>query len=181
MNTLVVYYSRTGNSRYLANKIAQRTGGDIEEIVPVIKLLPLQMLFSFIGKGAGIRKLSHSPQHYDRIVMCAPVWAGKLIAPLNDFLSKYRTHISKLYFALSCGSSDEEKDGKFGYASVFAQTKKKMGDACIHCEAFPIPLALPEQSRKDSDAIMKTWLSDENFSGEIARRFESFMIHLEDN
>ena len=33
MKSLVVYYSRSGNTRFVAEKISQEIGGDIEEII----------------------------------------------------------------------------------------------------------------------------------------------------
>jgi flavodoxin len=33
MKSLVVYYSRSGNTRFVAEKISQKIGGDIEEII----------------------------------------------------------------------------------------------------------------------------------------------------
>ena len=33
MKSLVVYYSRSGNTRFVAEQISQEIGGDIEEII----------------------------------------------------------------------------------------------------------------------------------------------------
>jgi len=33
MKALVVYYSRTGNTKFVAEKIAQELGADIEEVI----------------------------------------------------------------------------------------------------------------------------------------------------
>ena len=49
-----------------------------------------------------------------------------------------------------------------------------LGDKCIRCEAFPIGPVLPED-KKDNNAVMKTRLSDNNFAGEIQKRFENFI------
>jgi hypothetical protein len=45
--------------------------------------------------------------------------------------------------------------------------------------AFPISLVLPRELQDDSDAIMKTRLSDENFTGEIVKRLETYIEQLE--
>ena len=100
---------------------------------------------------------------------------GQLISPLRDIINKYRKNINTLYFATCCGSSDAVKDDKFGYATVFPQIERMVRDKCILCEAFPIGLVLPEDKQKDSDAIMKSRLSDNNFTGQIQKRFESFI------
>jgi menaquinone-dependent protoporphyrinogen IX oxidase len=175
MNTLVVYFSRTGNNKYLAEKIAQTLAGDIEAIVPRVNLFPVLLLFSATKISLGVKMLTHQVHDYDAVIVCGPVWMGHLISPLRDMIKKYGTRIKSLYFATCCGSSDRAKDDKFGYAHVFRQVHKLAGDRCVHCEAFPIGLVLPENKQDDSDAMMKARLSDQHFIGHIQRRFEHFI------
>jgi hypothetical protein len=51
-------------------------------------------------------------------------------------------------------------------------------DKCASCDAFPIGMVLPEDKQKDNNAILKTRLSDYNFSGEIQKRFENVIQRL---
>lgn len=175
MKTLVVYYSNTGSNKYLAEKFAHVLECDIEAIKPRLNLFPLLMLFSLIKASMGVKSLKHNVNDYDRIILCGPIWMGQLISPLRDIINKYRKNINTLYFATCCGSSDAVKDDKFGYATVFPQIGRMVRDKCILCEAFPIGLVLPEDKQKDSDAILKSRLSDNNFTGQIQKRFESFI------
>jgi len=175
MKTLVVYYSNTGSNKYLAEKIAHNLQCDIEAIEPRLNFFPLLMFFSITKTGFGIKTFSHKVNEYDRIILCGPIWMGQLISPLRDFINKNRTNINKLYFASCCGSSDSAKHGKFGYAKIFDKVKNILGDKCVHCEAFPISLALDEAKKEDGNAVMKTRLSDNNFAGEIQKRFEKFV------
>ena len=135
------------------------------------------MLSSIIKTGIGIKTLTHKLDEYDRIILCSPIWMGRIISPLLDFINKYRASIKRLYFATCCGSSDAAKNDRFGHAIVFNKVKKMLGDKCIHCEAFPIGLVLPED-KKDTNAVMKTRLSDNNFAGEIQKRFDNFIHAL---
>lgn len=172
---LVVYYSNTGSNKYLANRIAGNLACDIAEIRPRPNVFPLLLLFSSLKRSMGIKALDPNPGEYERIILCGPVWMGKLISPLRDFLFRYRNGINNLYVASCCASSDAAKDDKFGHGLVFNLVREIMGDKCVHCEAFPIGLVVPEDKKEDSDTIMKTRLSDENFSGEILLRFEKFI------
>jgi hypothetical protein len=70
---------------------------------------------------------------------------------------------------------DTEKDGKFGYARVFQQVKDLIGDRCIRCEAFSIKPVVPDDKKEDGEAIMKIRLSDDNFKGEILKKFDDFI------
>ena len=76
-----------------------------------------------------------------------------------------------MVFISCCGSSYEQKDDKFGHNKVFATVQDKLHDKCIHYEAFPIPLIIDEEKRRDGKFIMETRLSDNNFDGEIKEVF----------
>lgn len=175
MKALVLYYSNTGSNRYLADRIARALGCDSEGIRPRLGAFPLQVLFSLTGAGPGVRALRHDPKGYDVVVLCGPIWMGKLVAPLRDTLRRYRSAIERLYFATCCGSCDAQRDGRFGYARVFPQVKRLVGEKCIHCEAFPIGLVIPEEKQGDDNAVMKTRLSDDNFTGAIQERLDAFV------
>jgi hypothetical protein len=69
--------------------------------------------------------------------------------------------------------SDAAKREKFGYDLVFDKIKNMLGDKCVRCEAFPIGLVLAGD--KNNNAVMKSHLSDHNFTGEIQKRFENFI------
>jgi flavodoxin len=175
MKNLVVFYSKTGSNRFLAERIAGRLKCDIEEIRPRLNVF----LLFIMRINAGIRALRHHPKDYDRVVMVGPVWVGKFVTPLKAFTGRYKKSIKQLVFVSCCGSGDEMRDKKFGHGRVFDVIKNSLGEKCVHCEAFPIGLALPPEKRSDSEAIMAARLSDENFTGELLARYEALMEQLE--
>jgi hypothetical protein len=172
--TIVYFYSKKGNNRFLAEKIADELTCDIEKIRPRLSSFPMILL----GATCGIRKLKNLPGKYDRVVLCGPVFVGKFISPLRHFVEKYMQNIRELVFITCCGSGYEQKDEKFGHGHVFSRLREMLGDKCVLCEAFPIPLVLPEDQRKDPDSVMKTRLSEDNFKGEISERFGRFISGL---
>lgn len=169
--TVVIYYSNTGSNRFIANKIAEMLNCDIFEIKPKLNVQPLLVF----GLSFGIHNLQTNISAYDRIILCGPVWMGKLIAPLKRFIKKYKKDIQKLIFITCCGSSYEVKDKKFGHNQVFRKIKELLGEKCVQCEAFPIPLLLPEDKKEDPDLVMNTRLTNENFKGEMAHIFSEFI------
>ena len=180
MKPLIVFYSKSGNNKFLAEKCAQTLHSDIEEIVPRLNVFPVMAFSSLIKMGLGIKTLKHTVAEYDTIILFGPVWMGQLIYPLRAFINKYNTNIERLFFGTSCSSSDAEKNSRFGYETVFSQIRSLAGNRCLYCEAFPIDLVLSEEKKEDSTAIMKTRLSDELFSGEIADRFNQFIKKIKD-
>lgn len=175
MKTLVLYYSKKGSNKYLAEKIAQRLHGDLEAIRPRWDAQYMLML----GVHFGNKKLQADVSRYERVILCGPIWVGQLIAPLKSFIRQYYEKIGQLVFVTCCGSSYEQKDEKFGHGLVFNQVRQLLPDIPVTCQAFPISLVMPEGKKEDGELMMKTHLNDDNFKGEIAERFEVFVQDLE--
>ncbi len=171
MKTIVYYYSRKGSNKFLAQKIAGDLKCEIEEIKPRLNVHP----FMLMGMNLGNRKLKTKVENFDNLILCGPVWMGKLIVPLKNFMVKYRQKINKLIFVTCCGSSFKDKDNKFGHNLVFNQVKSLLNDKCVHCEAFPIDLVVPAELKEDSAAFMKVHLNSENFKGEIVPIYDAFI------
>jgi flavodoxin len=93
MKTLVIYYTRTGNTRFLAETIAAELGADIEE---VIDMKNRQGKLSFMsagrdalqGKETEIAQTKRAPTDYDLIIIGQPVWAGSPTPAIRTYLNK---------------------------------------------------------------------------------------------
>jgi len=174
MSTIVYYYSYKGSNRYLATKIATDLKCEIEEIKPILN----SHLLMIMGLNFGNRRLKTKVENFDKVILCGPIWMGKLIVPLKNFMNKHIRNINKMVFVTCCGSTFKNKDEKFGHNFVFNDVKNLAGEKCIHCEAFPIGMVLPDEHKEDTDAFMKTHLNDENFKGEIAGIYDDFILKL---
>ncbi|MGC9471787.1 MAG: flavodoxin family protein [Bacteroidales bacterium] len=177
---MVVYFSRTGNNKYLAEKIISSLGCDAEAIRPRMNLFLFLLLFSSLKGGPGIRKLKHPVEEYERVILCGPVWMGMLVAPLRSLIKKYGKKINRLVFVCCCASTYDKKDDKFGHGHVFREVEILMDGRCQLCQAFPVGLVLPEDKREDPEAVMQVRLSDENFTGEILDRYKKFIKTLQE-
>ena len=82
----------------------------------------------YYSKNGSNRYLAGKIADYDRVILCGPIWMGRLIPPLRTFLLKYKHIIRQLYFVTCCGSSDAKKDEKFGHALVFREVENIMED-----------------------------------------------------
>jgi menaquinone-dependent protoporphyrinogen IX oxidase len=175
MKPLVLFYSHTGNNKFLAKRISRALKCDTEEIRPRMNAMFFQIMFSLMGAGPGAKAFKHDLKAYDRIVLCGPVWMGRPAWPLTKVIKKHGKAVKRLYFATCCGSSDENKDDKYGYNDVLRKVKGLLPKKRIHCEAFPIGLIIPEDKKKDNDYVMKARLSDKNFNGKIQERLDAFV------
>ena len=170
-NILVIYYSNKGSNKYLAGKISKSLSCEREEIKPWMNVFLLFLMNIHLG----IKPLKHRIEDYDMVILCGPIWMGKLIPPLRSFINKYFNKINKLVFVTCCGSTDAKKDEKFGHGLVFKESESILSGKCLFCQAFPVSLVLPDDKKEDADAFMKTHFNDENFKGEILERFDNFM------
>jgi len=174
MKTIVYYYSHKGSNRFLAQRLASDLACDIEEIKPRLNV----HLLMIMGLNLGNRALKTKVEDYDKIILCGPIWMGKLIVPLKNFVIKYQRKIKKLIFVSCCGSSFKDKDNKFGHNLVFNQVKSLLHHKCLHCEAFPIDLFAPAELKDDSAAFMKVHLNSENFMGEIIPVYDALISRI---
>ena len=175
MKTLVLFYSRTGSNKYLAERIATELKADMEEIHPKLNGLLFVIFSSLLRFGLGNKPFRSAVYEYERVVVVGPVYMGTLIFPLRNALMKLPTTVKHVCFATSCGGGDEEKDSNIGYSSVLAEANQAVKHTDVITEAFPIKLVVPEDKLEDGDYVMKTRLNDSNFEGEIYTRFQSFI------
>ena len=93
MKTLVVYYTRTGNSKFAAEIIAAELGADMEEVVDLKNRQGKLAYMScsrdaMSGKETEIAPTKRSPADYDLIIIAQPVWAWSPTPAIRTYVSK---------------------------------------------------------------------------------------------
>ncbi|MBN2747661.1 MAG: hypothetical protein JXR34_13120 [Bacteroidales bacterium] len=174
MKNLIVYFSKSGNNKFLAEKLASALGAPVEVLYPK----GFNMLFFLMNLNFGIKPIQRKINDFDRVILVGPVMMGRLIPPLKSFVNKYMSDFKQIVFVTCCGSGDEVKMEKFGHGHVFNQLQTLLGDKLEFCEALPVGLTLSPEQKPTSDAIMKVRLDEANFSGAIAQRFDSLVARL---
>jgi len=108
MNTLVVFYSRTGRTRKVAETIAAGLGADMEELREATDRIGLRgylrSLFDALGRD---------PSRYDLVVVGTPVWVASVSAPVRAFLASNARRLPRVAFFVT--------EGGRGERSVFRQ------------------------------------------------------------
>jgi len=93
---LITYFSRTGNTREIANQIHKSVGGEIMELLTLkpypedyeaVKKQAMQELNS--GFKPALKTEFKSIRSYDVIFVGTPIWWGMMSAPVKSFLSQY--------------------------------------------------------------------------------------------
>ena len=94
MKSLVVYYTRTGNARFVAETIAAEIGADVEEVIDLKKRTGALGYLSGgsdarRGKETEISPTKKSPAEYDLVIVGTPVWAGRPAPAILTYLKKH--------------------------------------------------------------------------------------------
>jgi hypothetical protein len=105
MKTLIVLYSKTGNTRKVAQRVKDALGGDIDEI-------------SF---DEAAHTIAHElePAAYERVILMCPVWAFSLPEPMKLYLERHKGDIKNYRLAVTCGM--------FGLGGCVSGCKKILG------------------------------------------------------
>jgi flavodoxin len=143
MDALVVYYSRSGNTRRLAREIAEHIGCDIDEICPeenysgVLGFLK-SLLHAGLNRHPRIQQPKKEPSDYEVVILGTPVWAGKAAAPVKTYSEEHKHKISAL--ALFCTKSSSPHEGVFSEVedilnkkgeAYLAVTRKELDQDCL--------------------------------------------------
>lgn len=116
MKALVVYYSRTGTTKALADTLAKELGADVEEIVD-LKNRGGILGFLSAGYSAYRRKLTEikqpekDPSAYDVILLGTPIWAGNITPALRTYFTQKKDALKqkKVGFFMTYSGTGLEK------------------------------------------------------------------------
>lgn len=111
---LIVFYSRTGNTRKVANDITSALSADIEEIKDKNQR---KGIIGWLHAGrdamkkqtAQIEPLQKDPSAYDLVIIGSPVWASTITPAIRTYLEINNKSIKKYAFFATSGSTPIEK------------------------------------------------------------------------
>lgn len=113
MKTLIVFYSRTGTNKKVAEALAQKLNADLEEIQsakhysgPIGYLIAGREAMKKIP--AKIKALAKNPAEYDLVILGTPIWSFKMSSPVRAYLIEQKDKIKKAAFFCVRGGSDAQ-------------------------------------------------------------------------
>ena len=155
MTTLIAYFSGTGNTKHVAETIAELCQADIERIE---EMRPRKGFFGYLAAGrdawrnraSEIRAAKIDPASYDLVVVGTPVWAWNLTPAVRSYLEQHGERMKRVAFFCTQGGSGAE--------GVF----KQMAELC---DKRPIAtLAVTEREVKQADYAAKVRSFTESLS-----------------
>ncbi|MEI7497765.1 MAG: flavodoxin [Candidatus Falkowbacteria bacterium] len=112
MKTLILYYSRTGTTRKLAEYLAGKLGADLEKVKDTVDRSGAMGYLS-AGKDATLRKLTKiEPIHatisnYDLVILATPIWSWNLSVPIRTLAEEYKTEFKNIALVCTMGGSGD--------------------------------------------------------------------------
>ena len=99
MQTLLVYYSKTGNTKKVA-----------EAVIKDLKCTVSELIFDEATKKI---QGDHNPTGYDKVVIVSPVWGMSLAEPMKVYLNKYGKFIKSYNLIVTLGMFDLGGSARF--------------------------------------------------------------------
>lgn len=154
---LIVYYSLTGSTRFIAETLKDSMGADLLELKPLKELNPDSgTKFMWGGAQATMKKkpklepIEYDPLEYDLVVIGTPVWAWTFNPSIRSFLTMFDLTEKKVaLWTCSAGSGNK--------AMVRFKKALKGSDVIGHIQfqfAFKDPL---EQELTEFEIRTKAW------------------------
>ncbi len=114
MKTLVVYFSRNGQSGRLAREIAKRCHADLDVIRELHEHDGWRAKWragwnALVRAAPPIRHPTRNPAHYDLVIIGAPVWKLGLAPPVRSYVRQFAAQFKQVAFFCAEGGSDDER------------------------------------------------------------------------
>lgn len=123
MKVLVVFYSRTGNTAYVARKIAEElqnfSGHEVvtERIEELKGEEGRKKIMGYLTSGfeamkkkkSEILRPKHDPADFDLTIVGAPVWAWNVPPAIRSYCSRFLSGASRVSFFCTMGGSGDRR------------------------------------------------------------------------
>jgi flavodoxin len=115
MKSIIIYYSYTGHSKAIAEKLAESESADILEIKDAKRPNKVMAYASgcakaLQGKGWEIEPINTDLTAYDNVTLVSPVWASNTPPAVNTFLEFLPANATVSVKMISAGGTSKAKE-----------------------------------------------------------------------
>lgn len=114
---LIVFYSRSGTTKKVAEMLAQKLGAEIEEIKDTVDRTGAKG-YLISGRDATLKKLTtlqpsqHNPADYDLVIIGTPIWGWNLSVPVRTYLEEHKNDFKAAALFCAMGGSGDKRAGE---------------------------------------------------------------------
>ncbi len=114
MKTLVLYFSRSGNTRAVARRIADKLNAEIEELTDRTNRRGIFGYLrsgreAFLGLRANLNPIASRLSDFDLVVIGTPVWNMSLSSPIRTFLLDHAAELPRVAFFCTLGGMGRDR------------------------------------------------------------------------
>ncbi|MBU2540843.1 MAG: hypothetical protein KJ593_02975 [Candidatus Omnitrophica bacterium] len=114
MKPLVVFYSRTGITKQVAEDISNVLGCDDEEIIDTkdrsgAKGYVIAGKDAVMKKGTVIEEVKKDPASYDLVIIGTPVWGFTMACAIRTYIEQKKEALKRVAFFITQGSAGGKK------------------------------------------------------------------------
>lgn len=124
MKTAIVFFSLEGNTKLVAEKLAQHLTSDLIPLIPVQEYPTGNVSKYFWGGKSAVFKehpklepYRFHAEEYDLVLIGSPIWASTYAPPLRTFLREHSLRNKKIAIFACCSGGTADK--------YFAQVKEE--------------------------------------------------------
>jgi flavodoxin len=149
---LVVYYSRTGRTRQIAEAIAGRLGADIECVQDVVNRSGVWGYLRSLQEALQQRVVHvetplKDPSGYDLVILGTPVWAHNICSPMRSYITEQKAKFRAIAVFCTQGGS--------GAAKVIGQVAKLCGRSPLATLVLNVSEIKTDQFAAKLDAFVR--------------------------
>ena len=146
MKKLIIFYSLDGNTRFIAQKMAEIIEADILELKPEKEIPRIEPFKHFAGskrvlfkKASKLKQYNVNLADYDTLIIGTPVWAFTFAPAIRAFLNENSIQNKKIILFCTYGSgpgktfanfennlAGNEIIGKVGFKKVLKKSKENL-------------------------------------------------------
>lgn len=152
MKILVVYYSRDGHTKTVAQEIATSLSADIEEVRELTSRAGIKG-WLLAGKDATLKKIvpieesTIDPTIYDLIIIGTPIWAFTMSCGIRAWLDKHCKNLKQVIFFATMGSKGDKR--------AFADMEKLCGKSALLTASFIDKTIVKKEHKSQLDNFIK--------------------------
>jgi len=111
MKALVIYYSRSGKTKDVAERIARAASADIEEIVEVEKHpgYARSAIAAILKRKPALKPFGRSLDDYDLVFVGTPVWRMNAVPAIQSFLATQAWRSKQVALFCTMGGMGDRK------------------------------------------------------------------------
>lgn len=159
MKPLIIFYSYSGNNQKLAIELQSRIGCELREIKEKKKRKNIAILLDFlIKRDSRLAPMDVDLSNYGPVILLAPIWAGKIAAPMRSFIKNSKDDLSDYSFITICSGASGQRE-KIGAELLLLTSREPSALAELWINDL-----LPEEQRNKIKYTNKFPLKREHFS-----------------